>query len=40
MSYSKPKILAENKAQGSFAAGCPAKDMGYDSTCRRCDRAK
>ena len=36
MSYSKPKILAENKAQGSFAAGCPADHHG-GGFCRGCE---
>lgn len=37
MSYSKPKILAENKAQGSFAAGCPNTIKG-GSFCHICER--
>ncbi len=40
MNYSKPQVLAQNKASGSFAAGCPEDRMGYDSICRKCDRAK
>jgi hypothetical protein len=26
MAYTKPQIVAQNSAQGSFAAGCPEKD--------------
>ncbi len=39
MSYQKPSIIAESKKAGSFAAGCPAKNMG-GSFCRICDRTK
>lgn len=40
MKYSKPKVIAQNKTEGSYAAGCPADSFGSDSSCRRCDRAK
>jgi hypothetical protein len=26
MAYTKPQIVAQNSAQGVFAAGCPAND--------------
>ncbi|GHV64585.1 hypothetical protein FACS1894199_03200 [Bacteroidia bacterium] len=39
MNYKKPEVLAQNASQGSFAAGCPAKDMGA-SSCKQCDRAQ
>lgn len=41
MSYSKPRMIAENKAMGSFAAGCPPKDqslLGIETYCRQCER--
>ena len=41
MKYSKPKVVAQNKTEGSYAAGCPAKDMGGKGgpTCRSCERS-
>ncbi len=36
MTYSKPKIIAENKKAGSFAAGCPTKDK-CSGGCKNCD---
>ena len=42
MAYTKPTIIAQNSAAGSYAAGCPAQDRGpFNSTgCRACDRAE
>lgn len=40
MNYKKPTIIAQNKAKGSFAAGCPSNFMGSDYHCRQCDRTK
>ncbi len=40
MKYSKPKIIAQNKTTGSYAAGCPAKNMGGTYSCRTCDRTR
>ena len=40
MKYSKPKIIAQNKTTGSYAAGCPAKNMGGPSICKNCERTK
>lgn len=47
MAYTKPQIIAQNNAAGSYAAGCPAKDRGYDSNCgstasgcTNCERTK
>lgn len=40
MSYTKPQVLAQNKANGSYAAGCPSQHFGSDWQCRSCDRAK
>lgn len=39
MNYKKPTIIAQNKAKGSFAAGCPSNYMG-GTWCRQCDRAQ
>jgi hypothetical protein len=39
MAYVKPEVLAQNTAQGAFAAGCPDNRSGYDSgECKRCER--
>ena len=40
MKYSKPKIIAQNKTTGSYAAGCPADKNGFEWRCRNCDRVK
>ncbi len=40
MKYSKPKVVAQNATEGSYAAGCPAKSYGGESWCKQCDRAK
>jgi hypothetical protein len=34
MAYTKPQIVAQNSAQGSYAAGCPADT----AMCRNCER--
>lgn len=36
MSYTKPQIIAENKAQGSFAAGCPTNKRPT-MVCENCE---
>lgn len=28
MAYTKPQVIAQNNASGSYAAGCPANDAG------------
>jgi len=48
MEYKKPVIVAQNNKNGSFAAGCPAKDncrggsstSPYHGTCQYCERAQ
>ena len=40
MKYSKPKVVAQNKTEGSYAAGCPANSYGGPSRCKECDRAQ
>ena len=41
MAYTKPVIVAQNSAAGSFAAGCPAQ-KGFESEawCRECERTR
>lgn len=38
MAYTKPVIIAQNNASGSYAAGCPEKQhfSGTD-LCRKCE---
>lgn len=36
-SYSKPQVVAANKPQGSYAAGCPEKGTG-GHICKICER--
>lgn len=41
MAYAKPEVLAQNAAQGSFAAGCPAQNSGGPigpQGCKNCER--
>lgn len=38
MAYTKPQVVAQNAAAGSYAAGCPVKDTSVNSTCKRCER--
>ena len=38
--YEKAKVVAKNNPQGSYAAGCPAKNAGQTSTCHNCERTK
>jgi hypothetical protein len=42
MAYTKPLVIAQNSSEGSYAAGCPAKDMGPSvySGCKPCERTK
>jgi len=35
MAYQKPVIVAENKAEGKFSAGCPAINVMNCSMCER-----
>ena len=35
MKYSKPKVVAQNATEGSYAAGCPENNR---SNCRICER--
>lgn len=38
MAYTKPVIVAQNSAAGSFAAGCPTYDRGCHPWCQDCER--
>ena len=38
MAYTKPQIVAQNSAAGSYAAGCPAEDASGDYWCKQCER--
>jgi hypothetical protein len=33
MVYTKPKVVAQNSAQGSYAAGCPEKIGSCKTSC-------
>jgi hypothetical protein len=39
MAYTKPVVLAQNGAQGSFAAGCPAEGTWGTNACKKCERS-
>ena len=39
MAYTKPQIVAQNSAAGSYAAGCPAQNMSsWSPSCKQCER--
>ena len=43
MAYTKPQVVAQNNAAGSYAAGCPEKDRGGNcgsSGCINCERTR
>lgn len=40
MKYSKPKVVAQNKTEGSYAAGCPEKTRGGLTACSVCELKK
>ncbi|WP_296853204.1 hypothetical protein [Treponema sp.] len=44
MAYTKPQVIAQNNASGSYAAGCPANNRGPDfgnrDGCTNCERTK
>lgn len=37
MAYTKPVIVAQNSAEGSFAAGCPVNST-WIFECKKCER--
>lgn len=41
MAYTKPMMVAQNSAAGSFAAGCPPKKaFESDAWCKECERTR
>jgi hypothetical protein len=41
--YKKVQVLAKNNPQGSYAAGCPAKNPGIEEAstgCKKCERTR
>lgn len=40
MAYTKPQVVAQNSASGSYAAGCPTDTYGTPVRCRECERAE
>lgn len=40
MAYTKPQVVAQNAAAGSYAAGCPANrnNASAPSQCKSCER--
>ena len=40
MAYTKPQVVAQNSASGSYAAGCPAEDDGGVYRCKNCERTE
>jgi hypothetical protein len=38
MAYTKPQVVAQNAAAGSYAAGCPANSTGANYICKNCER--
>ena len=39
MKYSKPKVVAQNATEGSYAAGCPSQGTGK-GFCKNCERTQ
>jgi hypothetical protein len=37
--YNKPRLVAKNAPQGSFAAGCPASGRSGSQECQQCERS-
>ena len=40
MAYTKPVIVAQNSAAGSFAAGCPSDHRLLERDCLDCERTE
>ena len=38
MAYTKPQIVAQNSAAGSYSAGCPADSAIGETQCKNCER--
>lgn len=40
MAYTKPQVVAQNAAAGSYAAGCPVNECVVSSDCKKCERTR
>lgn len=40
MAYTKPQVVAQNSASGSYAAGCPVENNGGMYACKDCERTE
>lgn len=40
MDYTKPQVVAQNSAAGSYAAGCPADTDHVSYDCKSCERTE
>ncbi len=40
MAYTKPQVVAQNNASGSYAAGCPSNDTDNRDLCKGCERTE
>ena len=40
MAYTKPQIVAQNSAAGSYAAGCPSDSRSGNGRCADCERTE
>lgn len=40
MEYTKPEVIAQNGANGRYAAGCPAEDRYREDMCLDCERTQ
>lgn len=38
MAYTKPQVVAQNSASGSYAAGCPSNNANGYYECKECER--
>lgn len=40
MAYTKPQVVAQNSAAGSYAAGCPTNETDRSWQCKDCERTQ
>lgn len=38
--YVKAQMVAKNLASGSYAAGCPVNERGWEARCLNCERTR
>ena len=38
--YVKAQMVAKNLASGSYAAGCPVNERGWEERCLNCERTR